>query len=252
MLRLVVSYLIEEYSSGRTSNPNVLCNTRIKFGAFLDAIGDMGFHYVASRHYANVIDSCDDRMDEPSFLELSLDMVKDQTYFLSHLSQSQLKRFLAPLGCIPKEEVYRLARKFDLPNKDRKNSQGICFLGKIPDNLLPGLQLLEGQMSANQHCLIILLGETGLLWWMNLRLSGITFMVEHICWLCPFGYPTKAGMQASGLVISASPGGPAFRTSVSSRDVILAIDDTSTENMGLYDAAKTTGPRRKLYSFDHS
>ncbi|KAK7391945.1 hypothetical protein VNO78_20369 [Psophocarpus tetragonolobus] len=66
------------------------------------------------------------------------------------------------------------------------------------------------------------------------------------------GYPTKADMQASGLVISASPGGPAFRTSVSSRDVILEIDDTSTENMGLYDAVKTTGPRRKLYSFDHS
>ncbi|KAK7391936.1 hypothetical protein VNO78_20360 [Psophocarpus tetragonolobus] len=69
---------------------------------------------------------------------------------------------------------------------------------------------------------------------------GIIFMVEHICWLCPFGYPTKADMQASGLVISASPGGLAYRTGVSSRDVILAIDDTSTENMGLYDAAKTT------------
>ncbi|KAK7404520.1 hypothetical protein VNO78_05468 [Psophocarpus tetragonolobus] len=127
----VVSYLIEEYSSGRTPNPDVLCNTRIKFGAFLDAIGDMGFDYVASGHYANVIHSCDDQMDEPSVLELSQDMVKDQTYFLSHLSQSQLKRLLFPLGCIPKEEVRRLARKFDIPNKDRKDSQGICFLGKI-------------------------------------------------------------------------------------------------------------------------
>ncbi|KAK7391935.1 hypothetical protein VNO78_20359 [Psophocarpus tetragonolobus] len=163
----MVSYLIEEYSSGRTANPNVLCNTRIKFGAFLDAIGDMGFHYVASRNYANAINSCDYWMDEPS--------VKDQTYFLSHLSQSQLKRLLSPLGCIP----------------------------KIPENLLPGLQLLEGQMLANQYCLIILLG-----------------------------YPTKTDMQASGLVISASPGGPAYRTGVSSGDVILAIDDTSTENMG--------------------
>ncbi|KAK7391599.1 hypothetical protein VNO78_20016 [Psophocarpus tetragonolobus] len=84
---VLVSYLIEEYSSGRTAHPNVLYNTRIKFGAFLDAIGDMRFHYVASRHYANVINSCDesnltlhyvnvinlcdDRMDEPSVLELS-------------------------------------------------------------------------------------------------------------------------------------------------------------------------------------
>ncbi|KAK7391942.1 hypothetical protein VNO78_20366 [Psophocarpus tetragonolobus] len=205
MLRLVVSYLIEEYSSGRTSNPN---------------------------HYANVIDSCDDRMDEPSFLELSLDMVKDQTYFLSHLSQSQLKRLLAPLGCIPKEEVYRLARKFDLPNKDRKNSQGICFLGKGNRAIVVD----EPEKVAYN--------------------MAIEYIHPKFCsnpYFSPLvGYPTKADMQASGLVISASPGGPAFRTSVSSRDVILAIDDTSTENMGLYDAAKTTGPRRKLYSFDHS
>ncbi|KHN25243.1 GTPase Der [Glycine soja] len=127
----VVSYLIEEYSSGRTPNPDVLCNTRIKFGAFLDAIGGMGFDYVASGHYANVIHPCADWMDEPSVLELSQDMVKDQTYFLSHLSQSQLRRLLFPLGCIPKDEVRKLATKFDLPNKDRKDSQGICFLGKI-------------------------------------------------------------------------------------------------------------------------
>ncbi|KAJ1390515.1 tRNA-specific 2-thiouridylase [Sesbania bispinosa] len=126
-----VSYIIEEYRCGRTPNPDVLCNTRIKFGAFLDAINGMGFDYVASGHYANVIHPFADQMDEPSVLELSQDMVKDQTYFLSHLSQSQLKRLLFPLGCIPKDEVRRLATKFDLPNKDRKDSQGICFLGKI-------------------------------------------------------------------------------------------------------------------------
>ncbi|TKY54946.1 tRNA-specific 2-thiouridylase MnmA [Spatholobus suberectus] len=112
----VVSYLIEEYSSGRTPNPDVLCNTRIKFGAFLDAIGGMAFDYAASGHYANVIHPCTDWMDEPSVLELS---------------QGMLKRLLFPLGCIPKDEVRRLATKFDLPNKDRKDSQGICFLGKI-------------------------------------------------------------------------------------------------------------------------
>ncbi|XP_061350241.1 uncharacterized protein LOC133295419 [Gastrolobium bilobum] len=127
----VVSYIIEEYRCGRTPNPDVLCNTRIKFGAFLDAISDMGFDYVASGHYANVVHPLADQKDEPSVLELSQDMVKDQTYFLSHLSQSQLKQLLFPLGCIPKEEVRRLATKFDLPNKDRKDSQGICFLGKI-------------------------------------------------------------------------------------------------------------------------
>ncbi|CAL0334116.1 unnamed protein product [Lupinus luteus] len=127
----VVSYIIEEYRCGRTPNPDVLCNTRIKFGAFLDAINNMGFDYVASGHYARVVHPSSDQMDEPSVLELSQDMVKDQTYFLSHLSQSQLKRLLFPLGCIPKDEVRRLASKFDLPNKDRKDSQGICFLGKV-------------------------------------------------------------------------------------------------------------------------
>ncbi|KAK7391596.1 hypothetical protein VNO78_20013 [Psophocarpus tetragonolobus] len=151
----MVSYLIEEYSNGRTANPNVLCNTRIKFGAFLDVIGDMGFHYVASRHYANV---------------------KDQTYFLSHLSQSQLKRFLSPLGCIPKGNG---AIVVDEPEVTRDHFYGRAYLLAMP-----------------------------------------------------LGYPTKADMQASGLVILASLGGPAYRTSVSSGDVILAIDDTSRENMG--------------------
>ncbi|QHO39078.1 tRNA-specific 2-thiouridylase MnmA [Arachis hypogaea] len=127
----VVSYIIEEYRCGRTPNPDVLCNTRIKFGAFLDAISGMGFDYVASGHYANVIHPCADQMEEPSVLELSQDMVKDQTYFLSHLPQSQLKQLLFPLGRISKDEVRRLATEFDLPNKDRKDSQGICFLGKI-------------------------------------------------------------------------------------------------------------------------
>ncbi|XP_028062139.1 uncharacterized protein LOC114265518 [Camellia sinensis] len=127
----VVSYIIEEYRCGRTPNPDVLCNTRIKFGAFMDAISGMTFDYVASGHYANIVHSFTDQMDKPSILKLSNDMVKDQTYFLSHLSQCQLKRLIFPLGCIPKDEVRYLAKKFDLPNKDRKDSQGICFLGKI-------------------------------------------------------------------------------------------------------------------------
>ncbi|KAI8573185.1 hypothetical protein RHMOL_Rhmol01G0258900 [Rhododendron molle] len=126
-----VSYIVEEYRCGRTPNPDVLCNTRIKFGAFMDAISGMAFDYVASGHYANIIHSPTDQMNKPSVLELSNDMVKDQTYFLSHLSQSQLKRLIFPLGCIPKDEVRKLAEKLDLPNKDRKDSQGICFLGKI-------------------------------------------------------------------------------------------------------------------------
>ncbi|XP_042026403.1 tRNA-specific 2-thiouridylase MnmA-like [Salvia splendens] len=127
----VVSYIIDEYRYGRTPNPDVLCNTRIKFGAFVDAISGMAFDYIASGHYAMVVHPNSDNKDEPSALRLSKDMVKDQTYFLSHLSQSQLKGLIFPLGCIEKEEVRQLAKIFGLPNRDRKDSQGICFLGKI-------------------------------------------------------------------------------------------------------------------------
>ncbi|KAK9115744.1 hypothetical protein Sjap_014691 [Stephania japonica] len=127
----VVSYIIEEYRCGRTPNPDVLCNTRIKFGAFMDAISSLDFDYVASGHYACLLHPSLSQRDGVSVLELSEDMVKDQTYFLSHLSQNQLRRLLFPLGCIPKNEVRRIAAELDLPNKDRKDSQGICFLGKI-------------------------------------------------------------------------------------------------------------------------
>ncbi|GMH00048.1 hypothetical protein Nepgr_001887 [Nepenthes gracilis] len=127
----VVSYIIEEYRCGRTPNPDVLCNTRIKFGAFIDAINSRHFDYVASGHYAKVTHPSSDEMDKPSVLELSKDMVKDQTYFLSHLSQAQLRRLIFPLGSLPKDEVRKLAKKYNMPNKDRKDSQGICFLGKI-------------------------------------------------------------------------------------------------------------------------
>ncbi|CAN4093166.1 unnamed protein product [Withania somnifera] len=127
----VVSYIIEEYKCGRTPNPDVLCNTRIKFGAFMDAISGMEFDFVASGHYAKIVHTSTMQLDKPSILELSKDMVKDQTYFLSHLSQAQLKRLIFPLGCIQKDEVRMLAKSFNLPNQDRKDSQGICFLGKV-------------------------------------------------------------------------------------------------------------------------
>ncbi|KAE8037148.1 hypothetical protein FH972_009765 [Carpinus fangiana] len=150
----VVSYIIEEYRCGRTPNPDVLCNTRIKFGAFMDAISSMEFDYVASGHYANIVHSSEEQTDNPSVLELSKDMVKDQTYFLSHLSQAQLKRLIFPLGCIPKDEVRKLATNFDLPNKDRKDSQGICFLGKIKFSEFVARQIGEREG-------VILEAETG-------------------------------------------------------------------------------------------
>lgn len=121
----VVSYAIAELKQGRTPSPDIFCNQRIKFGAFRDAIG-AGFDKIASGHYARI------RVAQGVHQLLRApDPVKDQTYFLSHLNQEQVQRALFPIGHLRKSEVRELARELNLPNKDRKDSQGICFLGKI-------------------------------------------------------------------------------------------------------------------------
>jgi len=121
----VVAHTIVQVKAGRTPNPDILCNQRIKFGLFLDKI-DSSFEKVASGHYAQI-------REKDGIFELfqSPDSIKDQTYFLSHLSQDQLKRVLFPIGHLQKSELRALAHDFNLPNKDRKDSQGICFLGKF-------------------------------------------------------------------------------------------------------------------------
>lgn len=121
----VVSHTIAEIKAGRTPNPDILCNQRVKFGAFFDVIGSR-FDKVATGHYAQVRE-----YDGIFHLFRSPDEIKDQTYFLALLSQEQLSRALFPIGGYLKSEVRGLAERFDLPNKARKDSQGICFLGKI-------------------------------------------------------------------------------------------------------------------------
>lgn len=121
----VVAYTIAEVKAGRTPNPDILCNQRIKFGLFLDKI-DPSFDKVASGHYAQVREK-----DGTVELFQSPDAIKDQTYFLSHLSQKQLQRVMFPIGHLQKSELRMVAHEFNLPNKDRKDSQGICFLGKF-------------------------------------------------------------------------------------------------------------------------
>ena len=124
----VVSYTISELKAGRTPSPDIFCNQRVKFGAFLDYIDD-SFDRIATGHYASTYEE-----NGQVFLRQGIDPVKDQTYFLSHLSQEQLRRCLFPLGPLPKARVREIAREMDLPTKDRPDSQGICFLGKIKYN----------------------------------------------------------------------------------------------------------------------
>lgn len=124
----VVSYTIAEIKAGRTPNPDIMCNKRVKFGAFLEAIASHStkFDKIATGHYARI-----EEKRGITTLHAAPDDIKDQTYFLSGLSQDQLKLLTFPLGNLNKCQVRQLAQTYDLPNKDRKDSQGICFLGKI-------------------------------------------------------------------------------------------------------------------------
>ena len=124
-LEKVVEHALDELRAGRTPSPDIHCNRRIKFGAFLDRLGG-AFAKVASGHYARL----EEQHGQYRLLRAA-DPVKDQTYFLSDLDQGQLGQVLFPIGHLPKQEVRRLAAQYGLPTQDRKDSQGICFLGRI-------------------------------------------------------------------------------------------------------------------------
>ena len=126
----VVRSAIDELQRGGTPSPDIWCNRRVKFGAFFDALASLGrptdFDRIASGHYARIAPG----PDGPRLLS-GVDPVKDQTYFLYRLDQEQLGRCLFPLGDLDKSAVRALARRAGLSNQDRRDSQGICFLGKL-------------------------------------------------------------------------------------------------------------------------
>ncbi|MBQ4184273.1 MAG: tRNA 2-thiouridine(34) synthase MnmA [Bacteroidales bacterium] len=140
----VVDYMFDEYSKGRTPNPDVLCNREIKFDAFLRVASKMGADYVATGHYCRkeVLPDGTCRIFEGA------DPNKDQSYFLCQLSQEQLSRALFPIGELPKREVRRIAHEADLPSAEKKDSQGICFVGKVdlPTFLKQKLTSVEGDI----------------------------------------------------------------------------------------------------------
>ena len=123
----VFAEFLREYQAGRTPNPDVLCNAEIKFKAFLDHALRLGAEKIATGHYARV------REREGQFeLLKGLDPLKDQSYFLHRLTQTQLSKTLFPLGELPKTEVRRIAEEAGLPNAKKKDSTGICFIGERP------------------------------------------------------------------------------------------------------------------------
>ena len=144
----VVDYMFDEYEKGRTPNPDVLCNREIKFDAFLKCALKMGADMVATGHYCRkVVEEGTD--GKPVFRILAgADPNKDQSYFLCQLTQDQLSKAMFPIGDIPKPEVRRLAAEADLPSADKKDSQGICFVGKVdlPTFLQQKLKPCEGDV----------------------------------------------------------------------------------------------------------
>jgi tRNA-specific 2-thiouridylase len=144
----VVDYMFDEYEKGRTPNPDVLCNREIKFDAFLKCAKKLGADYVATGHYCRKVEG--EGMDgrKVSRILAGADPNKDQSYFLCQLTQEQLSQALFPIGDIEKPEVRRLAHEADLPSADKKDSQGICFVGKVdlPTFLQQKLKPCEGDV----------------------------------------------------------------------------------------------------------
>lgn len=127
----VVDYMIREYKEGRTPNPDVMCNRYVKFGGFFDWAMEQGADFVATGHYAR-IEGIEGHLSRKGiFLLKGRDDNKDQSYFLWTLTKEKLSKTIFPVGDIPKPEVRLLARKFKLPNAEKKDSQGLCFVGKI-------------------------------------------------------------------------------------------------------------------------
>ena len=122
----VVDYMIAEYQAGRTPNPDVMCNKTVKFGAFFNWARNEGVDYVATGHYAQI-----KRSKGVFQLLKGKDPNKNQSYFLYTLTQPQLAQSLFPIGNLTNPRVRQLAKKYQLPNWDKKDSQGICFLGAI-------------------------------------------------------------------------------------------------------------------------
>ena len=156
----VIDYFFAEYEAGRTPNPDVMCNKKIKFGLFLNKARKLGFDYIATGHYARISNEAELGPSDTEFLiqngkkspAFSLltgtDGNKDQSYFLYMAAQDQLRYILFPLGSLKKSNVRELAKKFRLPTAERRESMGICFVGpaRIKEFLMQKIKIRHGDI----------------------------------------------------------------------------------------------------------
>lgn len=143
----IVNYMFEEYGRGRTPNPDILCNREVKFDSFLDVALSLGAEKVATGHYAQ-LSASEEEGKEIYHLLAGKDQNKDQSYFLCQLSQEQLSKSFFPIGHLEKPEVRRIAKEQGFVTADKKDSQGLCFIGKVslPEFLKQNLQPKEGDI----------------------------------------------------------------------------------------------------------
>jgi tRNA-specific 2-thiouridylase len=144
----IVDYMFAEYEAGRTPNPDVLCNREIKFDAFAEIAMNLGADYVATGHYCQKSTTTAENGEETHHLISGADKGKDQSYFLCQISQEQLAKALFPIGHLQKSEVRQIATEQGLVTAGKKDSQGLCFVGKIslPEFLQQKLAPKEGHV----------------------------------------------------------------------------------------------------------
>ena len=137
----IIDYMFNEYKIGNTPNPDVLCNREIKFDVFLEIAKNLGADYLATGHYCRVVSE-----NNHFSLLVGKDFTKDQSYFLCQLSQKQLSKVMFPIGDLYKKEVRLIAKKQNLVTADKKDSQGLCFVGKVklPEFLQQKLKIKKG------------------------------------------------------------------------------------------------------------
>jgi tRNA-specific 2-thiouridylase len=230
----VVDYMVREYSAGRVPNPDVMCNKHVKFGAFLNFAISHGATHIATGHYASVLAPKNvpltggKRHSNNTMFHLlkSADTEKDQTYFLWTLTQDQLSHSLFPVGGMKKSEVRKIAKKIKLPNAEKKDSQGLCFMGKVNmrDFLHHFLKLQPGDV-INESGKVIGRHDGALLYTIGQRhgFSVSTAKTSH----SPH-YVVKKNLEDNTVVVSESPRNlemPSHATSV----LVAGVNDISAK-----------------------
>ena len=209
----IVDYMFAEYEAGRTPNPDVLCNREIKFDIFLDTALKLGADYVATGHYCR---KGEEVVNGKSVYKLlaGLDKAKDQSYFLCQLNQFQLSKALFPIGELQKQEVRKIAKELDLVTADKKDSQGLCFIGKVS---LP--EFLQQQLKPKKGDIIEVPADAAIFKRILVTAGNSNQLDDVMAWSEPFTFSPEMGKkvgehngahyftngQRKGLLVGGSP-----------------------------------------------